>query len=658
MVPVWSVGCDWSWPGNRPRVSPDGTKILCRAGLLAQIFDAQTGELLRSFREADNVQKLEWFDGGRRIGVALDGESSLRWRDADTGASVGGSTEFGDTAYAGGVAASPDGRLLALPLSGAPEFTVLDTANAHRLYGMGADACRYPRRLAWAGDSAHLVAVCDDGLVEVWDVASGQTVHQTRTVGSGGPLGEPLVALSVDGTWLALAEAGASDVFFERVGVPGQRRLRTKNSGVHDLTFGVGSSLVAATESGLRRWDLEGPPAGRTLRTALDVVQFAAEPWGRWAVVRTASSELVTIDLESGATLLRQPVLAPGGASVAASPGGGFFATFGDGHPAIWASDPPRLLHRLSEDTGSLALGPGGTWVARAWWGGELRLLHVPTGEERILEQDKRDKRSSLPAMAFSADGRTLAVAWRGEARLYAVRTGEEIVRQTLADETFQQPRVHWGRRAARVLAGRRGGQPTDPAGRTEDKPSLHGPALTLHTLSPDGKTSRVDLPRPWGFDSIDRFFQEGRDSGPTVVDDWGRVARWDGEAGRWLPLEHIWPESPVVRTDSLHPSGLYSLGTRGGNLLALTRHGLSAYPGGEPPFTVDTVQRPGFVASAWLEQPRQFVVTLSDGSTRLLDHEGRVVSTLLVDEEDWVVLNRDGERTGTDTGKAWLVSP
>jgi WD40 repeat protein len=217
----------------RARFAADG-KILTTVGPdgMVRVWDPAAGWLVRQFPvgTADTV-----------VHVSNLGNPEHSYNLSDWGAE------------SGGLAFSPDGRLLA----------ILDSDNVIRLWnvatGMKVHEWFKPRvyfdrlvsrvqfdRLAFSGDGRYLLARGDD--LHVWDVSSGREMGKFPIPGGGG-----LFATSSDGKLLVLATQASTDLW----DLDTQRkRFALGVGGARSIRFNQNGSLFAMADSDawLRTW--------------------------------------------------------------------------------------------------------------------------------------------------------------------------------------------------------------------------------------------------------------------------------------------------------------------------------------------------------------------------------------------------------------------
>ncbi len=252
-----------------------------------------------------------------------------------------------------------------------------------------------------------------DGLVLVWDLASGQAVqtlagHSTGTVG-GLPAGVTGVDFSPDGALLATG------------GVDGSVRIWNPASGEQLALF------ISNTENAVNA--VQFSPDGRLL---------ASLNWSE-GVDDTGSAKIWDVEtgkewftLDGLPSILFGLAFSPDNARVAVS---GFRIGSGQGFVQVWnlpgTDQGPAAGYFLQEYTGhtnvvlGIAFSPGGDRIASASLDGTLIVWDVKTGEQLLTLQGSE---AGITDVVFLPDGRTLAgTNADGTTRLYLLNV-EDLV--------------------------------------------------------------------------------------------------------------------------------------------------------------------------------------------------------------------------------------
>lgn len=267
---------------------------------------------------------------------------------------------------------SPDGRLVAS--SGWGGTKVWDAVSHELLLTLNGHACCTVNDAVFSPDSSHLATAGPDGLVIVWNVATGEQVmaldgHDSTTVGfQTGVLG---VAYSPDGRYIA---SGGTD---------GIMRL-------WDAATGETVQIFQGHEQGVSG-----------LAFSPDGTKLASGSWDWTAKIWSVPTgdEILT---------LTHPTMVLG---VAFSPDGTRLATTlaTDGLAQVWDAETGQLLLNLWGHQGiveDVAFSPDGYRLATSGWDGAVRLWNILNGQQ-LLVLDGHN--GIVQDIAFRPDGRELA---------------------------------------------------------------------------------------------------------------------------------------------------------------------------------------------------------------------------------------------------------
>jgi RNA polymerase sigma factor (sigma-70 family) len=303
---------------------------------------------------------------------------------------------------------APGGGMLAWPDD-------LGTATVH-LWDVAAG--RELRQLRWDG-WAHATAFAPDGRLlatggdrlRLWDPATGRQLFQSAEQ----PGGVWFLAFSPDGKLLAVSAGSPTEPAVQLWDVAERRELgRLPNTPMPPRTaaFSPDGRVLATGSDGryIHLWDVAGRKELRTFTVA--------PPLGDPAAVANAINNTLRADnvyplafSPDGRTLL-------GRINRPSAKGGGALCT--------WDVDTGAEVVRIDGPATHAVLSPDGKLLAWAAWQADdtVHVCAAATGKElrRLAGRPFR-----AHALAFSADGQTLAAAGPGELRTWEVASGKEL---------------------------------------------------------------------------------------------------------------------------------------------------------------------------------------------------------------------------------------
>jgi eukaryotic-like serine/threonine-protein kinase len=401
--------------------SPDAKKLATSGVGGVKLWDVTTGQELSSYPHATCwVYSVAFSPDGKTLVIPC-GDRAVRFLDAATGRELASLRGHGDRVTS--VALSADGRRL---VTGSLDGTA-------KLWDLTVDQgprnLKQPNRgpvmaFAYSPDGRKLAAGSTDGLVRLWEVATGQELAIFKHAGQISSL-----AYSPDGQRLA---TGSSDQIVKLWDIGRGKELVTLAADApsqHSIAFSPDSRKLATRIDGttVQLWEV---PTGRKLTTikgpAGAVHALAFSPDGNR--LATAGQDQ-TVRLWNVATA--EPITAIKGdtgliVAAAFSPDGRLLATASvDRTVRLWdlAAGRERTTFKGHADQAhSVTFSPDGKRLASGSVDRTARVWDLATGLQLIALKE------SAGPIAFSPDGKTLALTYGPSVRLYEAATDQEVL--------------------------------------------------------------------------------------------------------------------------------------------------------------------------------------------------------------------------------------
>ena len=367
---------------------PDGTRVASGArDDTMRIWDAETGQLLRTIENDGSIWALAWSPEGDRL-ASVSGPELIIW-DGETGQDL--ATFHAHENFVADVVWSPDGQRLA---SACWDKTVRiwDVETEQQLAVL-----EHPKRLwctAWHPDGRRLATgAFDEGIIRVWDTEAKEVVETF----DGGTDRTPALAWHRDGERL-VSSGDDGEVFLWEVGRERPLRQFSGHETGHWVNEVIWSPvdadrlLTVSGDKSIRLWDAE---AGTNTQTLLGHTGWVDS--GCWSpdgqkIATGGNDHTVRIwDVASSGDEDHPDDHAAHSSAVAWSPDGSRYATGSMGATIrIWRSGDRELLHVLEDPeerqdrTQDLQFSPDGRRLAsgghdgfvRIWDAEDGRLLH------------------------------------------------------------------------------------------------------------------------------------------------------------------------------------------------------------------------------------------------------------------------------------------
>jgi WD40 repeat protein len=273
--------------------------------------------------------------------------------------------------------------------------------------------------LAFSPDGKRLATAHADGMVIVWNAATGEAVHHLSNPGQEGRG----VAFSPDGSQVASKGFARTTIWDTTTGKEIDR-FEFEDAG-WGVAFSPDGRVIAVARLGadckdqaIMIWDANSHQMIRTVTHPHGLKLLIFSPDGTSIAATNDEDNATIIDVKSGKITHELPGHAGGSHWPAYSPDGRFLAVAcGDiiaenqGSIKIWDLPARRLIHSLeghNKVVWDVAYSPDGSRLASAGFDHKVKIWDPATGQETLTLHGHTD---NAVAVAFSPDGERLASA-------------------------------------------------------------------------------------------------------------------------------------------------------------------------------------------------------------------------------------------------------
>jgi WD40 repeat protein len=420
--------------------SPDSRRLLTAGGDgLVRIWDAWTGELLRTFAEHGGAVRAAVFSpDGKRV-VSCSRSEVLAW-DAATGKML---APLGSGQGGAGLAFRPDGKCLAI-VGGDKQARAYDVVTNRLLFTVPAGAVAFSR-------DGKLLATAGGGVV-LRDAATGKEFHKLDGAADASSLrfsgdGTRLVAFGGKTPAVVVWDVSARRVLFKQnvpAAVLSPDGQRLAGGGDRTVRFwDVNTGVELPPLHGLDHWvvGLAYSPDGRSFATATGDVLYSApelddDSLGARFVqlfVQLGLPQVATVEVrvwDAPAVQEGRPLAVGKGPGALAFRKDGLLAVGRDGAIELWDLAGRRRLRKLTGHAGAvtcLAFTPDGGRLVSGGADKTTRVWDVATGRELRRGPEHA---AGLTALVVLPGGRLAASAAGDETvKAWDLGTGREVWR-------------------------------------------------------------------------------------------------------------------------------------------------------------------------------------------------------------------------------------
>ena len=390
--------------------SPDGTKLA--AGTYEQavlVWDSQTGEKLAFLKGHSSWVLSIAFSPNSQTLASSSRDGTIRLWDLTTGeAKV---TLEADKARSGWISYSPDGKTLAGKVGSTIRFWDPVTGEERAKIEMDS---RLFRAAGFSPDGKTLALSADGIGVQLWDVSTGEQ----KAVVQGPEQRTHSLAFAPDGKTLATADEDHVVRLWDLSTLEQKAIFKGHRRPVLSVAFSSDGEVLASASDDrtVKLWNASVPERGVVLRGHTEMVNCVAfSPDGSTLVSGSSDNTVKLWDVATGEELATLGGHEDYVTSVAFSPDGRTLASGSyDRTAKLWdvaTGEEQATLENHKRHLTSVAFSPDGDTVATA--AHEVKLWERSTAEEKATFEVRKDDQNGRPvsvfAVAFAPVGNRLA---------------------------------------------------------------------------------------------------------------------------------------------------------------------------------------------------------------------------------------------------------
>jgi WD40 repeat protein len=335
-----------------------------------------------------------------------------------------------------GLTFSPDGSLLAAPISGTREVLIWNVARGTVLQSIPKQ--KDIEAVAFSPDGKTLASAGGFGYIGLWDIDKRQALHPLPDYHS-----QPIsgLAMTHDGAKVVTCGLDGAARLWDVRTAKLLREFRLSNMAgfpiplVWSGSFAPDDKVLALSHGsqGISLWNAEDGKLLRQIgvkngRSSAGITDLTFAPDGKTLASEQAFEDVARVwNPENGAVIRTFQRDRVRGTSVAYSGDGKWLASAAD-QVYVWNAATGEMRLKLPHAAGSIAYSKNGKLLASASAHYQVKLWDAESGKELATFPSRVQALNAFRCVAFSPDNRYLAVAELERVCLYDVATHEEAL--------------------------------------------------------------------------------------------------------------------------------------------------------------------------------------------------------------------------------------